>query len=94
MMNKENEAVGAKNFLELTNLIFFVCFFSFFKLSFMQSKNVLFLGQVLGRWTIFGVWFWPMGLFPGITICLHWHIPVTIIPKYRPGVSGLLHDNM
>ena len=54
--------VGAKSCLEL----------SFFKLIFMERKNRLCLGQVLGRWTFMG----------GITICLHLHIPVTFILSY------------
>ena len=43
-----------------------------------------FLGSFLG------VWYWPTGLFLGITICLHAHIPVTIIPEYRKTIFAEL----
>ena len=45
---------------------------------FLIKNNGLFLGQVRDRWTFFWVWFWPVGLFLGITTCLYSHIPVTI----------------
>ena len=65
--------------------------FCFFTLFFMRRKNGLFLGYILGRWTFLSS-FSLIGLFLGVQIWPHSHLPVTNIPEYPSWVPPLGWD--
>ena len=49
--------------------------------------------QYFSRWSFFGSGFSLIGLFLGLTIWPHSHLPITNIPEYPPwDIMALQHD--